>query len=111
MMMDRPKGIYEVSSTIIANPGPRGDIWGGSILLSYRTEILSMVQSWKIELSNVQMFELSKLHPDFFQGQHYLDALLRKLQCLDYCSLSQLLTVLPFCYSQLNAEHSFQYFS
>lgn len=42
MMMDKPKGIYEGSSTARAK-GLSGDIWGGSILLSHRIEILSMV--------------------------------------------------------------------
>jgi hypothetical protein len=42
MMLDRPRGIYEDSSTV-KGKNLSGDIWGGSVLLSHRIEILSMV--------------------------------------------------------------------
>lgn len=43
LMLDTPRGIYEDSSLIKPKPSIIGDIWGGSILLSHRIELLSMV--------------------------------------------------------------------
>lgn len=43
MMLDRPKGIYESSSAIEPRFSITGDIWDGSILLSHRIELISMV--------------------------------------------------------------------
>jgi hypothetical protein len=43
MMLDRPKAIYEDSSNSTMKPASSGDIWGGSILLSHRVELLDMV--------------------------------------------------------------------
>jgi hypothetical protein len=43
MMMDRPRGIYEDSLTIGKRTSVTGDIWGGSILLNDRIELLTMV--------------------------------------------------------------------
>jgi nitrogen fixation protein len=45
LMLDRPKGIYQkdLPSTTISTG--EGDIWGGSILLSHRVDLLTLVQS------------------------------------------------------------------
>ena len=43
MMLDTPRGIYDDSPTKEAKPFTTEDIWGGSILLSDRIEIASMV--------------------------------------------------------------------
>jgi hypothetical protein len=43
MMLDTPRGIYEDSPSTKAKRFTPEDIWGGSILLSYRIEIASMV--------------------------------------------------------------------
>jgi len=43
LMLDTPRGIYENSSPIEPKPSIIKDIWGGSILLSHRIELLSMV--------------------------------------------------------------------
>lgn len=43
LMMDRPKGIYESTSSATVTPASGGDIWGGSILLSHRVELVTMV--------------------------------------------------------------------
>jgi hypothetical protein len=45
MMLDSPRGIYEQSTTQTTT-GPEGnDIWGGSILLHHRIDLLTMVFS------------------------------------------------------------------
>lgn len=43
MMLDTPRGIYDDSPTTEAKHSTTEDIWGGSILLSDRIEIASMV--------------------------------------------------------------------
>jgi hypothetical protein len=42
IMLDFPKGIYEPTPTKYT-PTTNGDIWGGSIMLSHRIELLTMV--------------------------------------------------------------------
>jgi hypothetical protein len=44
IMLDFPKGIYEPTPTKYTPP-TNGDIWGGSIMLSHRIELLTMVCS------------------------------------------------------------------
>lgn len=43
LMMDKPRGIYDSPSSSPSPPASGGDIWDGSILLSHRTELLTMV--------------------------------------------------------------------
>jgi hypothetical protein len=48
MMLDIPKGIYEIAPKDFAGKeaaATNGDIWGGSILLSHRIEFLTMVRA------------------------------------------------------------------
>jgi hypothetical protein len=45
MMKDMPQPIFEEISTVTDRSSKTGDIWGGSIILSYRIELLSMVRT------------------------------------------------------------------
>jgi len=72
------------------------DIWGGSILLHHRIEFLTIV-SFSLNVLTLQMYELSRLHPQFLKEEHYLEALQRHLLPsnfpLDQLPLSQFLSV------------------
>jgi hypothetical protein len=43
MMEDVPRSIFEETPTVTDRSSKTGDIWGGSLILSYRIELLSMV--------------------------------------------------------------------
>jgi hypothetical protein len=45
MMLDTPRGIYEQSTTQTSTDPEQNDIWGGSILLHHRIDLLTMVFS------------------------------------------------------------------
>ena len=54
MMLDRPRPIYQTEEDT-ENKSDSDDIWGGSMMLSYRIEMLSMVLSRVDKCSNADL--------------------------------------------------------
>ena len=97
MMLDRPKGIYENSSAVKLKSSTTEDIWDGSLLLSHRIELLSMVRIAEDSLM-IQIYDVSRMDPTFIKEEHYLNALLRRLLPLDHSSLSVFVAVASIAY-------------
>jgi hypothetical protein len=99
MMMDVPKAIFEDVSTATDRSSKTGDIWGGSIILSHRIELLTMVYTTMAFVNCRQMYELARLNPLFLSEEVYLVSLSRRFnvcnESISSASLSTFLTVTP----------------
>jgi hypothetical protein len=99
MMMDMPQAIFDDVSTVTDRSPKTGDIWGGSIILSYRIELLTMVSTTMAYIDCLQMYELANLNPLFLSEEVYLDSLSRRFNVanasISSASLSTFLMVTP----------------
>jgi len=91
-MLDTPRPIYP---TEIENKEGEEvtDIWGGSIPLSQRIELLSMVFIMLIVLT--QLYELARLRPKFLDENLFLNSLYARIISLTPEDLYSLLSVIP----------------